>query len=91
MSDRISELEGQIAVLEVVNVVTLGLYLANTKNDPNFERARALLDFIRDFALKKTAEDLPSPEARQAAARYTDSLLSQVLESVPHLRGSNGG
>jgi len=80
------ELTGRMLVLEVIAMASLGLYLANSKNDPDMGKARALLDFLRKMIADKAIELKESQ--RPEALRYSDDLLSQVLENLKALRGN---
>jgi hypothetical protein len=51
------ELSGQITALEVVAMTALGLYLANSRNDPDYQKAGALIDMRQ--SVEQKAHDLP--------------------------------
>ena len=82
-----AQLTGRLQAVETLAVASLGLYLANSSNDPDFSKSRSLLDFIRNFSNAK-ANDL-EPEAADAARHHADDLLSQVLENLRLLRGGS--
>jgi hypothetical protein len=42
-----NEIEGRLIVLEVFVITALALYLANSKNDPDYWKSTALLDHLR--------------------------------------------
>ncbi len=78
------ELAGRIVVLEIISMTTLGLYLANSANDPDFSRARALFASLR-LTISERALTLPETEQAEAVA-YADELLSQAFENLKNLR-----
>jgi hypothetical protein len=79
------ELSGRMMTLEIIAITTLGLYIANSRNDPDMALARGLLSYLRDMIDQK-ARELPDAAALSARS-YADDLLSQVLESLKLLRG----
>jgi hypothetical protein len=79
------ELSGRMMTLEVIAITALGLYIANSRNDPDLTLARGLLDHLRNMIDQK-ARELPDAAALSARS-YSDELLSQVLESLNVLRG----
>ena len=81
------EMLGRMLVLEVIATTSLGLYLANSRNDPDMSKARDLLDFMRQMITSKSS-DL-SKSGANAANRYADELLSQALENLPRMRGGS--
>ena len=81
----IDELTGRMVALEVIAMTALGMYLANSENDPDMALSRGVLDHMRELIAVK-AEEL-SEVGRVAAIHYADDLLSQVLENLPGLRG----
>lgn len=85
--DDIADLKGRLVALEAFALTSLGLYLSNSRNDPGFEKARALLDFIRQTAAQE-AEAL-DPDARRAALHHSDDLASRVLENLRLLHGGS--
>jgi hypothetical protein len=82
------EIVGRLAVLEVLSMTALGLYLANARNDPDHEKATALLDHTRT-AVANLAAALP-PETQAAARQYADQLLSNLAQNIRVLRGEGG-
>lgn len=84
---EIAELKGRSIALEVFSVAALGLYIANSRNDPGFEKARALLDFLRQTAAQEA--NALDPEARAAALHHADDLASRVLENLRLLHGGS--
>jgi hypothetical protein len=79
------ELMGRIAALEVIAMTSLGLCVANVRNDPDYQKARALLATMRD-ALNTQAATLPN-EARDHASSYGNHLLDAVAKNLRVLRG----
>ena len=79
------EVSGRLVTLEVLAMTTLGLYLANSKNDPDFSKAKAMLDHLK-ASVHTQAQSLP-PAAQRAAQKYADHLLGLVSENLRQLRG----
>jgi hypothetical protein len=82
------EVVGRLAVLEVLSMTALGLYLANTRNDPEYERAVAMIDHTR-VAVANLAAAQP-PEAQAVAKEYAEQLLGMLAQNIKMLRGKNG-
>jgi hypothetical protein len=82
------EISGRLVALEILAMMSLGLYLANTRNDPDYSKARALLDHMK-AAIRNQAQVLP-PAAQMAAQQYGNQLLGTVLENLRVLRGEGG-
>ena len=81
-----AEVSGRLVTLEVLAMTTLGLYLANSKNDPDFSKAKAMLDHLK-ASVHTQAQSLP-PAAQRAAQKYADHLLGLVSENLRQLRGA---
>jgi hypothetical protein len=82
------EITGRLLVLEAFTMTTLGLYLANAKDDPTYEKAGAILDFLRG-ASRSLAENV-SQEARAFAESYSDHLADLVAQNLRVLHGEGG-
>jgi hypothetical protein len=82
------EIAGRLAALEVLTMTAFGLYLSNSRNDPDFSKAAALLDHTR-AAVSSLAVAL-SPNAQRFANEYADHLLSVLAENLRTLRGEGG-
>ena len=82
------EISGRLVALEILATMSLGLYLANTRNDPDYSKARAILDHMK-AAIRNQAQVLPAA-AQMAAQQYGDHLLGTVLENLRALRGEGG-
>ena len=82
------EVVGRLAVLEVLSMTALGLYLANTRNDPEYERAMAMIDHTR-IAVANLAAAHP-PEIQTAARKYAEQLLGMLAQNIKMLRSKNG-
>lgn len=68
------EVVGRLIALEVFSMTALGLYLANSRNDADYSKAAALLDFIRQ-SVSNSASPLPL-DVQAEAAKYADYLVS---------------
>jgi hypothetical protein len=79
------EMMGRIVVLEAFAMAALGLYLANSRNDPDFSKAAALLKHLKGAA-SSLAVGLP-PTAKLAAEGYADHLVSVLTENLRAMRG----
>jgi hypothetical protein len=82
------EISGRLCVLEVFSMTALGLYLANTRNDPDYGKAAALLQHLRD-TVSSLANALPI-SARPAAESYADQLVARLSENLRTMRGEGG-
>ena len=82
------EIAARLKVLEVLNMTALGLYLANTKNDPDYSKANALLDYIR-ASISAASGDL-SPAGIQEAQRYGSKLTEILASNLRNMRGEGG-
>jgi hypothetical protein len=82
------ELAGRICALEVIAMVALGMYLANSRNDPDYQKAGALIEHLRQSIAQKT-HDLPLA-ARAHAVGYGNQLLDEVSQNLRALRGEGG-
>ena len=77
----------RIAALENVTTATLALYLANSLNDPDLSKAKALLDALTSDGQDGLAK---FPElVRQEGIAYLSALLNRVLQMIPALRGDD--
>jgi len=82
------ELEGRVAALEVIAMTALGFCVANTHNDPDYRKARAIIASMRD-ALETHAATLP-PAARDYVTSYGNRLMDAVAKNLRVLRGEVG-
>lgn len=82
------EIAGRLHTLEHFAMAALGLYLANSRNDPDYSKATALLDYLRSSAVASSAK--LSPGAQQAVKDYADHLVSELRANVRTLRGEGG-
>jgi hypothetical protein len=82
------EIEARLFVLEAFVLTALGMYLANTSNDPTYEKATALLDFLRGTARSNAAASSPNVQAHAAA--YSDYLTNLVSANLRAMRGETG-
>ena len=83
-----AETNGRLIVLEAFVMMSLGLYLANSKNDPDYSKAAALLDHLRQTSTSIAAT---YPLAVQEAARkYSDDLTTVLAENLRQIRGEGG-
>jgi hypothetical protein len=79
----------RVAVLESISVAIMAIYLANARNDPDYSRAKALLDAIRSDAVRGIGF-LPD-DVRKEGEAYLDKLLEKLFASLPSMRGESGG
>ena len=82
------EVAARLIVLEVFSTTALGLYLANSRNDPDYEKARAFLEDLKS-AVQQHAERLPE-KAQIGAKLYAQQLVDNLSSSVRDLRGEGG-
>jgi len=79
----------RFGALENVCVITLALCLANSRNDPDFSKAEALLAALERDGHAGMAH--LSPEVQQEGRVYLSNLLRMVLRTIPALRGDDSG
>ena len=82
------EVSARLIVLETFATMALGLYLANSRNDPDYSKSSALLEDLRLTSVSIAAAAGPSVQA--LAQRYADHLTSILAENIRHLRGEGG-
>lgn len=82
------QIAGRLLALEIVSTTALGLYLANSRNDPDYSKAFALLDFLRQ-SVAHSAAPVP-PDVKIEAARYTEHLVSILASNLQKMRGEVG-
>ena len=80
-----NEIAGRLVALEVVSMTALGLYLANSRNDPDYAKATALLEFLRGSILS-TAQNLSS-DLQVEAGKYGEHLVSTLAKNLKNMRG----
>ena len=81
------ELVGRIAALEVIAMTALGLHLANTRHDPDYQKTGQFLGRMR-MAVDAQAATLPV-EAQKHATSYGKHLLDAVASNLRLLRGDD--
>jgi len=81
------EIAGRLVVLETFVMTSLGLYLANARNDPDYSKAEALLDHLRSTA-STLASSLPIA-AKLSAEGYADQLILTLTENLRAMRGES--
>jgi hypothetical protein len=81
------EVSARLIVLEVFAMTGIALYLANSRNDPDHSKAKALLDHM-----KQTVQDsrFQSSGEKVTATRYAAELADQVLQNLRALHGEGG-
>ena len=82
-----NEIAGRLLALEIISTTALGLYLANSRNDPDYSKANALLDFLRDSAAHSSAP--VSADVKSEAAKYTAQLVSILASNLKSMRGED--
>jgi hypothetical protein len=82
------ELAGQLTAVEVIAMTALGLYLANSRNDADYQKAAGLIEQMRQSIAQRSA-DMPLT-GRTHAVGYGNTLLDTVSENLPALRGEGG-
>jgi hypothetical protein len=75
----------RISVLESLCVMTLGLYLANARNDPGFSKSNALLDHLQQ-TIERSIAHMPKPMRDEGAAVLKD-MLGRVRQNLSALHG----
>jgi len=82
------EISARLIVLETFAMMALGLYLANSRNDPDYSRSSALVEQLRQASVANAAS--AGPSVQTAAKQYADHLASILGENIRGLRGEGG-
>ena len=69
-------------------MMALGIYLANSRNDPDYQKAGAVIEAMRQ-SIAANAKALSAP-AQAAALRHGQHLLDIVSGNLRSLRGEGG-
>lgn len=81
------EISARLIVLETFAMSALGLYLANSRNDPDYSKAAALIDYLKQSAISNSAATDPS--VQNATQQYAEHLTSILMNSIRNLRGED--
>jgi hypothetical protein len=82
------EIAGRILVLEAFTMATLGLYLANSRNDADYRKAGELLNYLKSVSAS-LAESTP-PSVQQVVKTYSEHLAGLVSQNLRALHGESG-
>jgi len=82
------DIVGRLCALEIFSMTALGLYLANSRNDPDYAKATALLEHLRN-SISLLASPLPAA-AKAAAEAYGNHLLETLAQNLRTMRGEDG-
>jgi hypothetical protein len=82
------EIAGRLVALEVFSMAALGLYLANSRNDPDYSKANAILEHVKR-TIASTARTV-SPAAKAAADQYADQLIATLKSNLRTMREEGG-
>jgi hypothetical protein len=82
------EMNARLIVLETFVMTTLGLYLANSKNDPDYSKATAMIDYLRAASVSNASA--AGDAVHKTAHAYADYLASMVAANLRQLRGEGG-
>jgi hypothetical protein len=82
------ETSGRLIVLETFAMMALGLYLANSRNDPDYSKSAALLEDLRQSSVSIASASGPAVKA--AAQAYSEHLTSILAENLRNMRGEGG-
>jgi len=83
-----NEVAARLIVLETFAMTALGMFLANAGNDPDFSKATALIEHLKQASVANAAA--ASPQVQALAKGYSDHLSSILAENLRGLRGSPG-
>lgn len=84
----VDEITGRLIAVETIAMMALGLYLSNSRNDADYQKASALLNHMRE-AIAESAKTQPQ-QVQVHAARYGQELLDAVSQNLRALRGEGG-
>lgn len=82
------EIAGRLLALEIISTTALALYLANSRNDPDYSKANALLDFLRESVAHSAAP--VSADIKSEATKYTEQLVALLASNLKTMRGEKG-
>ena len=82
------EVAARLVVLEVFTMMSLGMYMANASNDPDYSKAVALLDHL--VAASDHQSQILPESARPAARMYARQLRDILAENIRAMRGEAG-
>ena len=83
-----TDIEARLIVLELFSMTAMGLYLANARNDPDYQKAKALLTWLCDAVAGETQQ--APPPMQKAARDYAQHLTDRLRENLRALRGEGG-
>jgi hypothetical protein len=83
-----SRTEAHITVLETISMMALGLYLSNSRNDPDYSKASGLLEMMK-AEIQNTVKARPRL-VREEATEYAEHLLGELRKNLRALRGEAG-
>jgi hypothetical protein len=81
-TDELAWLAGRLNALEGIVLMFAGIVLAQAPNDPDHQKAVAIMDEVRKSILSRGDETGCGPESAAAA----DEMLSKLSESLDLLR-----
>jgi hypothetical protein len=81
-TDELAWLTGRLNALEGLVMIFAGIVLAQAPNDPDHQKAIAILDEVRKSVLSRGDETGCRPESAASA----DELLSKLSENLGLLR-----
>jgi hypothetical protein len=82
------EISARLIVLETFAMMALGLYLANSRNDPDYSKSEALLEDLRQASVANAAA--AGSSVQTVAKQYANHLASILADNIRHLRGEGG-
>jgi hypothetical protein len=83
-----NEVSGRLIVLETFVMTALGLYLSNSRNDPDYSKAAGILEHLRETS--SLVASASGPAVRTAAQTYSEHLTSVLAENLRSMRGEGG-
>ena len=82
------QVAGRIAVIETLSITALGLYLANSSNDPDYSKANFLLDWLQRSISERVAN--LNLDAKIDAEQYAGEVITTLRSQLRVLRGEAG-
>jgi hypothetical protein len=83
------EVAARLIVLETFVMAAVGIYIANTRNDPDYSKAAAFIEHLKNTAISNAAALAPAP-VQAAAQRYATHLAASLAENIRNLHGEGG-
>lgn len=82
---RLKQLQGRVNAIEGIAMTAVGILLSQAPNDPDKQKAVALLNFLKQTVLDRIPET-NSEDCEAETREALDDLLSKISENLGLLR-----